>query len=298
MQVGVIGLGAMGMGAALSLLKAAGMGVTGCDPRNSACDEFVAAGGHAVTRAADLPAGTEAAMVLVVNARQVEAAVFGPDGCAPRLAPGAVLIVSATMAPEEARALAARAAARGLLYLDAPVSGGAAGARAGALTVMASGSDAAFAKARPVLDATARKVWNLGAEPGLGMTMKVVHQLLAGVHIAAAAEAMALGIKSGLDPRTLYDVVVSAAGNSWMFENRMPHILDADETPRSAVDIFVKDLGLVGDLAQSVAAPTPLAAASHQLFVAARALGHGGVDDAFVIRAYQALSGIALPGEA
>jgi 3-hydroxyisobutyrate dehydrogenase-like beta-hydroxyacid dehydrogenase len=297
MRAAVIGLGAMGMGAALNLLKAPGMEVAGCDPRNVACDEFVAAGGTAVTRAADLPAGTEAALVLVVNAKQVEAAVFGPDGCAARLAPGAVLIVSATMAPEEVRSLAAAAEARGLLYLDAPVSGGAAGSRAGALTVMASGSEAAFAKARPVLDVTAKKVWMLGAEPGLGMTMKVVHQLLAGVHIAAAAEAMALGIKAGIEARTLYDIVVTAAGNSWMFENRVPHILDHDETPRSAVDIFVKDLSLVGDLARSVAFPAHLATQAHQLFIAARAMGHGGVDDAFVIRAYQALSGITLPGE-
>jgi L-threonate 2-dehydrogenase len=297
MRVAVIGLGAMGMGAALNLLKTEGLETAGCDPRDAARAEFAAAGGLAVSRAADLPEGTEAALILVVNAKQVESAVFGPEGCAPRLAPGAVLIVSATMAPAEARALAAHAEARGLLYLDAPVSGGAAGARAGALTVMASGSQAAFAKARPVLDATARKVWDLGAEPGLGMTMKVVHQLLAGVHIAAAAEAMALGIRAGLDPRTLYEVVTGAAGNSWMFENRMPHVLEADETPRSAVDIFVKDLGLVGDLARAASFPAPLAAQAHQLFVAARALGHGRVDDAFVIRAYQALTGIALPGE-
>jgi 3-hydroxyisobutyrate dehydrogenase-like beta-hydroxyacid dehydrogenase len=127
--------------------------------------------------------------------------------------------------------------------------------------------------------------------------MKVVHQLLAGVHIAAAAEAMALGIRTGLDPRLLYQVVTTAAGNSWMFENRMPHVLDGDETPRSAVDIFVKDLGLVGELARAAEFAAPLAAQAHQLFIAARAMGHGGKDDAFVIRAYQALSGIALPGE-
>jgi 3-hydroxyisobutyrate dehydrogenase-like beta-hydroxyacid dehydrogenase len=108
---------------------------------------------------------------------------------------------------------------------------------------MASGGEAAFDRARPVLDATAKKVWRLGAEPGLGSTVKVVHQLLAGVHIAAAAEAMALGIRAGVDPRGLYEVVTGAAGNSWMFENRMPHVLDGDDTPRSAVDIFVKDLG-------------------------------------------------------
>ena len=297
MRVAVIGLGSMGMGAALNLLKALGLEVSGVDPREAARAEFTEAGGSAVARAVDMPDGTEAVLVLVVNAAQARAALFGPEGAAPRLAPGAVLIVSVTMAPEDARSLSAEAEAAGLLYLDAPVSGGAAGARAGAMTVMASGGEAAFAKARPVLDATAKKVWHLGAEPGLGSTVKVVHQLLAGVHIAAAAEAMALGIRAGVDPRSLYEVVTGAAGNSWMFENRMPHVLDADETPRSAVDIFVKDLGLVGDLARAVAFPTPLAAQAHQLFVSARAQGHGGKDDAFVIRAYQALSAIRLPGE-
>ncbi len=297
MRVAVIGLGSIGMGAALNLLRAPGLEACGADPREAARAEFAAAGGAAVARASDLPDGTEAALVLVVNAAQAEAALFGPEGAAPRLAPGAVLVVSVTFAPDDARRLAAKAEAAGLLYLDAPVSGGAAGARAGALTVMASGSEAAFARARPVLDATAKKVWRLGAEPGLGSTVKVVHQLLAGVHIATAAEAMALGIRAGVDPRSLYEIVVGAAGNSWMFENRMPHVLDADETPRSAVDIFVKDLGLVGDLARSVAFPTPLAAQALQLFVSARAQGHGGKDDAFVIRAYQALSRIRLPGE-
>ena len=297
MRVAVVGLGSMGMGAALSLLKAPGLEVSGVDPRETAQAEFAEAGGAAVARAADLPEGTEAVLALVVNAAQAEAALFGPEGAAPRLAPGAVLVVSATMAPDDARRLAAKAGAAGLLYLDAPVSGGAAKARAGAMTVMASGSEEAFARAGPLLDVVAVKVWRLGAEPGLGSTVKVVHQLLAGVHIAAAAEAMALGIRAGVDPRGLYEVVTGAAGNSWMFENRMRHVLDADETPRSAVDIFVKDLGLVGDLARSVAFPTPLAAQAHQLFVSARAQGHGGVDDAFVIRAYQALSGIRLPGE-
>ncbi|MCE2922480.1 MAG: NAD(P)-binding domain-containing protein, partial [Roseomonas sp.] len=158
--------------------------------------------------------------MLVVNAAQTEAAVFGADGAAPRVAKGGVIISSATMAPDAARALAAKADAAGLLYLDAPVSGGAVKARAGEMTVMGAGSEEAFAKAAPVLDAIATKVWRLGSEIGIGATVKVVHQLLAGVHIAAAAEAMALGIRAGADPQALYDVVTSAAGNSWMFENR------------------------------------------------------------------------------
>ena len=138
----------------------------------------------------------------------------------------------------------------------------------------------------PVLGAVAAKVWNLGEEPGIGATVKVVHQLLAGVHIAVAAEAMALGIRAGADPRQLYDVVTSAAGNSWMFENRMARVLTGDDEPRSAVDIFVKDLGLVTDMARGLNFPVPLASQAQQLFTAARAIGQGGKDDGFVIRVW------------
>ena len=296
MRVGVIGLGSMGMGAALSALRA-GLNVTGCDSRAAARDEFIAAGGAAVAKASDLPAGMDALVVLVVNAAQTETAVFGNEGAAPRMAKGGVIISSATMAPDAARALAAKAEAAGLLYLDAPVSGGAVKARAGEMTVMGAGSESAFAKAAPVLDAIATKVWRLGHEIGIGATVKVVHQLLAGVHIAAAAEAMALGIRAGADAQALYDVVTSAAGNSWMFENRMARVLTGDDAPRSAVDIFVKDLGLVNDMARGLNFPVPLAAQAQQLFTAARAMGQGGADDGFVIRVWQAITGIDLPGD-
>ncbi|MCS6892421.1 MAG: NAD(P)-binding domain-containing protein [Rhodovarius sp.] len=296
MKVGAIGLGSMGGGAARAML-ARGLAVTGCDPAEAARRAFEAAGGRAVARAAELPAGTEGVLVLTFNAAQARAALFGPEGCAPRLAAGAVLVVSTTMAPADARALAAEAARHGLLYLDAPVSGGAAAAAAGSMTVMASGAPEAFAAAEPILSAVAGRVWRLGDAPGLGATMKVVHQLLAGVHIAAAAEAMALGIKAGLDPHLLYGVVTGAAGNSWMFQNRMAHVLAGDDTPLSAVDVFVKDLALVEALAREAPSPVPLAAQALQWFVAASAAGHGGRDDAFVIRAFQALTGIALPGE-
>ncbi|HZF77345.1 MAG TPA: L-threonate dehydrogenase [Acetobacteraceae bacterium] len=290
----MIGLGAMGMGAATSCLRA-GLLVTGCDMTEGARDAFARAGGQAVARADAMPEGTEAVLTLVVNAAQTRDALFGPAGCAARLARGAVVISCATMSPGDARALAAEAASRGLLYLDAPVSGGAAKAAAGEMTVMASGGAAAFARARPVLDAVAAKVWELGEAPGLGATVKVVHQLLAGVHIAVAAEAMALGIRAGADPRQLYEVVTSAAGNSWMFENRMARVLEGDDAPRSAVDIFVKDLGLVAEMAQGLDFPAPLAAQARQLFTAASAMGQGRADDGFVIRVWERLAGIRLP---
>ena len=245
----------------------------------------------------ELPGDLEAVVVFVINAAQTEAVLFGAHGCLQRLSQGAVILCCATIAPEAAKALGARIEEAGFLMLDAPVSGGKAGAHAGTMTVMGAGSDAAFAKARPVLDAISTKVWQLGTEPGVGSTVKMVNQLLAGVHIATAAEAMALGIRAGADPKTLFEVISASAGSSWMWQNRMPHVLDGDDTPLSAVNIFVKDLGIVLDQARALTFPLPLAAAAHQLFLAAAAHGEGAKDDVFVIRVWEALTGIALPGK-
>jgi 3-hydroxyisobutyrate dehydrogenase len=294
MKVGVIGLGSMGMGAAVNLVKD-GHEVHGCDPRPEARAELAAAGGHVVARAADLPADLSAAIVFVVNAAQANQVLFGGEAVA--LPRGAVVLCCTTIAPEAAKALEARLNEAGLLLLDAPVSGGAKAARGGSMTVMASGAPEAFAAAEPVLAAIADKVWRLGDSAGIGSTVKMVNQLLAGVHIATAAEALALGIRAGADPRTLFEVISGSAGSSWMWRNRVPHILDGDDTPLSAVNIFVKDLGIVLDQARALTFPLPMAAAAHQLFLAAAAAGHGGRDDAFVIRFWESLAGIELPGK-
>jgi L-threonate 2-dehydrogenase len=297
MKVAVIGLGTMGMGAALNLARK-GHQVIGCDLRDAARAELAAAGATTVASAADMPADTEAVVVFVVNAAQTQDVLFSAQGCLAKLEQDAVVLCCATVAPQDARKLEASITGAGFLMLDAPVSGGRAGAHAGTMTVMASGSDAAFAKAGPVLDAIAGKVWRLGDQAGIGSTVKMVNQLLAGVHIATAAEALALGIRAGADPRTLFEVISSSAGRSWMWENRVPHILDGDDTALSAVNIFVKDLGIVLDQARSLTFPLPMASAAHQLFLAAAAHGQGGKDDAFVIRVWQALTGIELPERA
>jgi L-threonate 2-dehydrogenase len=177
-------------------------------------------------------------------------------------------------------------------HLDAPLSGGAAKAAAGQMTMMTSGSAAAYAAVEPYLGALASQVYRLGDKAGPGSTVKVIHQLLAGVHIAAGAEAMALGLKSGVDPKALYEVITHAAGNSWMFENRMAHVLAGDYTPLSAVDIFVKDLGLVLDTARAQTFPLPLASTAHQMFMQASSAGHGREDDSAVIKIFP---GIELP---
>jgi L-threonate 2-dehydrogenase len=295
MKVAVIGLGTMGLGAALNLHRK-GHAVAGCDLRESARAELATAGASVVASPAELPADLSAVVVFVVSAAQTEAVLFGDAGCLAKLRPGTVILCCATVAPEAARSLGKRVTDGGFLMLDSPVSGGRVGAHAGTMTVMASGSDAAFEKAQPVLDAISTKVWKLGAEPGIGSTVKMVNQLLAGVHIATAAEALALGIRAGADPRTLYEVISTSAGSSWMWQNRVPHILDGDDTPLSAVNIFVKDLGIVLDQARALTFPLPLAATAHQLFLAAAAHGEGARDDAFVIRVWQALTGIDLPG--
>ena len=191
--------------------------------------------------------------------------------------------------------MAARVEDLGLHYLDTPISGGSARAAEGSLTVMASGSPAAFERAQTALDGIASTVHRLSEAAGDGSAYKMINQLLAGVHIVAAAEAMSFGIKNGLDPHALYEVITGSAGNSWMFENRGQHILDGDYTPLSAIDIFVKDLGIVLDTSSQLRFPLPLAAAASQLFTMAASKGWGALDDAAVAKVYEALSDIDLP---
>lgn len=292
--LGVIGLGSMGMGAALSALRR-GVPVWGCDTRPEARAALTAAGGQAVATPQALAAHCDTVLVLVVNAAQTEDVLFGDQGLAQGLRPGSVVVASATVDPALPPVWAERLAARGLHLIDGPVSGGARKAADGQMTVMASGTPEAFAAAGTLLEAFAGKVYRLGDKPGIGSTVKMVNQHLAGVHIATACEAMALGMRAGADPRQLYEVICHSAGMSWMFENRVPHILDGDYTPLSAVNIFVKDLGIVLDAARQLKFPLPLAAAAHQLYLATAAMGHGAEDDAAVVKYYAALAGLDLP---
>ncbi|MET7287638.1 L-threonate dehydrogenase [Streptomyces sp. NPDC005573] len=290
-RVGVVGLGAMGLGMARSL-RSAGYDVGVHDLRADVAAEFAREGGTAYATPAELASVVDVLVGVVVNSAQTEAVLFGEGGAAPRLRPGAVFVMCSTVDPARSAELADRLAESGVLYLDAPVSGGAVRAAAGELTMMTSGPAEAYALAGPVLDAMSATVYRLGESAGLGSKVKVVNQLLAGVHIAAAAEAMALGIRAGVPAEALYEVITHSAGNSWMFENRMAHVLAGDYTPLSAVDIFVKDLGIVLDSARPERFPLPLAATAHQMFLQAAAAGLGGEDDSAVIKIFP---GIDLP---
>ncbi|MEZ9410863.1 L-threonate dehydrogenase [Vibrio lentus] len=291
-SVGVIGLGSMGMGAAKSCVRA-GLDVYGFDLNPQALEALGEYGAKAVsTNAVEFADKLDSVLVLVVNAAQVNTVLF-KTGLAAALRPNTPVMVSATISAEDAKQIEAQLAEHALVMLDAPVSGGAVKAEAGEITIMASGAVSTFEILAPVLDATAAKVYNIGEAIGLGATVKIIHQLLAGVHIAAGAEAMALAARANIPLDLMYDVVTNAAGNSWMFENRMKHVVDGDYSPKSMVDIFVKDLNLVSDTAQDLKFPLPLSSAALNMFVSASNAGFGKEDDSAVIKVFQ---GIDLPG--
>jgi L-threonate 2-dehydrogenase len=289
--VGLIGLGAMGAGIAHTL-RSKGYEVHVCDVRPGAADAFTAQGGVAHAHPADVAAACRVVVSVVVNAAQTEAVLFGEHGAAAAMRPGSTFVMCSTVDPNWSVALEKRLNDAGIHYIDAPISGGAAKAASGQMTVMSAAKPEAYAAAGAVLDAMAGKVYRLGDSAGAGSKVKIINQLLAGVHIAAAAEAMALGLREGVDAAALYEVITHSAGNSWMFENRMAHVLAADYTPLSAVDIFVKDLGLVLDTARATKFPLPLASTAHQMFMQASTAGFAKEDDSAVIKIFP---GIALP---
>jgi len=294
--VAFIGLGSMGLGMAKNLLKH-GHKVVGVDPSEAARNALAAAGGTIATDPAAAASTADVVVVAVVNDKQVETVLFGNNGAASALRKGGVVMQCATVPAAFARALAERLAKTGHELLDAPMSGGRARAESGELTFMASGNAKAFAASESILSATSAKVFRLGVAPGIGSLVKTVNQLLAGVHIATAAEAMALAAKAGADTRAVYEVISASAGNSWMYGNRVPHMLDDDYSPLSAVEIFVKDLGLVLNTGHELRLPLPMAAAAHQLFLAAAGAGWGKLDDAAVVKVYEQAGGFKVSSD-
>lgn len=291
-KTAVIGLGSMGYGMALSCLRA-GHRTWGVDINASAMRRFEKAGGQT----GELPSDLDALVVVVLNAAQTEAVLFGENGVASALPTGAVIIACATVAPEFARTMEARCAGLGLHYLDAPISGGATKAAEGELSFMASGKREAFAAARPALDACAQTVFELGDQAGPGSAMKAVNQLLAGVHIATMAEALTFGMTQGIEPAQFVEVISKCAGTSWMLENRAPHVVEGDYTPQSQINIWPKDLGIVLDVAKSAGFSAPITAAALQQYMVAVGMGLGGDDDAAIAKVYARNAGLSLPGE-
>jgi len=293
LQIGFIGLGAMGMGMAKSLLRA-GFTVQGYDINPAAVTAFTEVGGRGATTVAEAANGADLLIVVVLNADQVTDVLFGKGDAAQALPKGGIVLLCSTVSPSFAQQTSSKLAELGLLMLDTPISGGTARAAEGKLSMMIAGPDAVIAKAQPVLDAMAANIYRMGTEPGMGSTMKLVNQILAGSHIALAAEAMAFGVRAGLDPQQIYEVISNSAGASFMFQNRVPHMLDNDYTPHSAVEIWVKDLDIVLETGKEMRFPLFFTALAHQLFVSASAAGHGRLDDAAVVKVFESLTGISV----
>ena len=294
-NVAVIGLGSMGYGIAASALRS-GHFVWGVDIDPDQIAKFQAQGGQS-SALADVAGTLDAVAVVVLNAAQTESVLFGDDGIVGKLKRGAVVLACATVPPAFARDMAERCNRRGVHYLDAPISGGSLKAAKGQLSIMASGPQEAFAAARPLLDSIAETVFELGDDVGAGSAMKAVNQLLAGVHIAAMAEALTFGMSQGVEPAQFVEVISKCAGSSWMLENRAPHIVAGDYTPHSSVNIWPKDLGIVLDIAKSAQFSAPITAAALQQYLAAAGMGLGHEDDAAVAKVYARNAGLTLPGE-
>jgi 3-hydroxyisobutyrate dehydrogenase len=281
-RVGWIGLGAMGSPMAGCVARA-GHATTAydIDPARAA-----ALAGDGVKPAASIPdaaTGADVLVLMVATPDQVESVLYGDDPAAPALAAGATVVVMATVGPAPVQRWAERLAQQQVDLVDAPVSGGAARAAAGDLLIMVGGTDQAVGRVRPLLDAMARSAPHVGSAPGDGQKVKLVNQLLCGVHIAAAAEALALAEAMQLDPAATWETLRGGAAASFMLDDRGARMVHGTDEVKSALDIFVKDMGLVTDAARANSFPAPLASAAEQLYLAGRRAGLGRRDDSSVI---------------
>ena len=287
----VVGLGSMGFGIAQSLIRA-GYSVYGQDKNLKQQKRLMEEGGYDK----NIPFNDlQAVIIVVLNEKQTREIIFGQNGISEKLKKNSLIMVCTTVAPDFAKEMASSCNDKGLLYLDAPISGGSKKSAEGKLSYMISGSQKAFEVAKPILDCTSETVFEFGEHVGSGSAMKAVNQMLAGVHIAAMAEAITFGITQGIDPKRFLEVISKCAGTSWMLENRTPHIIDNDYSPKSSINIWPKDLGIVLDIAKNSNFPAPLTAAALQQFISAAGSGLGQEDDAAVAKIYARNAGIKLP---
>jgi putative dehydrogenase len=287
--IAFVGLGAMGRPMARNLIKA-GFVVQGYDVNPAALADLEAAGGVAAGSAKQAFAGADAIVLMVVNAAQAEAVLF--SNRALEAAPAETIVcLMATCPPKQVQTIAERVAMTGRRFVDSPVSGGVVGATAATLTILAAAPNDLFETIRPVFLAMGSRTLHVGDKPGQGATVKTINQLLCGVHIVVAAEALSLAEKIGVDTKTMLDILIGTSAGSWMLKDRGPRMLEADPDVTSAVDIFVKDLGIVLEAGREAKAAVPMTALAYQFFNSTSGRGEGAADDSQVIRAYRVLNG-------
>lgn len=286
-RLGFIGLGAMGAPMAACLVRA-GFELSAFDVRPESAAPLVELGATRSASPAQAAEGADALVLMVVNADQAEEAIFGETGAAEALQPGSAVVLMSTVGPGPVRTLGDRLAQRDLRLLDAPVSGGVARAERGDLLIMTGGPADLFEELRPALDTMGSTVAHCGESAGDGQSVKLVNQLLCGVHIAAAGEALAYAEALGLDPRSVFETIRHGAANSFMLEDRGERMLQRAFLPaKSAMDIFVKDMGLVREAARENGYDTPLSDAAHRLYETGSSLGLGREDDSGIVRVFE-----------
>jgi 3-hydroxyisobutyrate dehydrogenase len=283
LRVGWIGLGAIGAPMAACVARA-GHETTAFDIDPRRAERLAADGVSPAATITEVATGVDVLVLMVATSDQVEDVLFGGDPASAALEPGATVLVMATVGPEPIERWADRLAARDVDLVDAPVSGGVARAGAGDLLIMVAGHDHAVQRIQPLLHAMARAAPVVGSHPGDGQKVKLVNQMLCGVHIAVAAEALAFAEAMGLDARSTWEVIRDGAAASFMLDDRGARMLEGtDGEVKSALDIFVKDMGLVADAARVNGYTAPLASAAEQLYLAGRRAGFGRLDDSSLI---------------
>lgn len=284
--VGIVGVGNMGGGMAVRLLGC-GWTVRACDLERAKVDALVRQGAHAAATPAQAAAGARALIVCVVDARQAREVLFGPHGAAAALPAGAAVLLCPTIAPDDVERLAAALAERGLRAIDAPMSGGPARARDGSMSLMVACPGDLFERERDLLADLSARLFHVGTRPGDGARTKLVNNLLAGINLAGAAEALALAERLGLDPGRTLDVIEQSSGQSWIGSDRMRRAIAGDYAPRAQVTLLQKDTGLALAAARAAGFRPVLGPVAHDAFRRAADAGDAGRDDAVLFELFR-----------
>ena len=283
MKIAFIGLGKMGLPMALNLLKA-GHQLTGYDLVKSQLDLFAASGGTVAPDANTAAKDAEVLISMLPASQHVQSLYLGEKGLLANLKPKTLLIDCSTISPKVAQAVAANAKAKGFAMIDAPVSGGTAGAQAATLTFMVGGDTNDVERARPLLERMGQNIFHAGAS-GAGQTVKVCNNMILGIQMLGTSEALRLGIANGMDPKVLSDIISKSSGRNWVLElyNPCPGVMENIPSSKGyaggfGVDLMLKDLGLAVENAEGLSASVPLGKLAQQLYETHSKAGNGQLD--------------------
>ena len=295
LKVGFVGLGVMGRPMALNLVKA-GYAVTVFDLNPAAVSLLEQAGAQTAKTVAEVAAGSDIFITMVVNDVQFKSVLFDPGLAAHSLKPGATVIGMSTMSRATVIEVARELTEMGIDYVDAPVSGGEVGAIAAELSIMVGASQAVFDRCKPLLEVMGKRLYHVGQNIGDGQAVKMINQLMVCVHLLSAAEGLNFAAKLGLDQHMVFDILLNSAGGSWILGNRGPRMVDhAFTTVKSAFHILIKDLGYVMDAADDLKHPLVLGSAANQLFKMAHTTGLRDLDDSAMLLLVEKLTGMTKP---